>query len=368
MLKPAADAFRGSPSRAVVADAPPADPPRRHGGSSAAPRAVVHADATHRRAHVSLTFTDADAFARAIADADCEYVPLSPGPYEARLTVLELEGMRVQRAIDLPHIALGAMRPDRAALVLPVGGLQAPIMNGREVRKPGVALLPPGSGFHAVCRGRQDWASLGFGADGFAQLLEGWGAPTMPGGTRRVLRAPPGRVERLSRTVAAAADLADAEPRVLAAPGAARSLAAALRELVAEALSGLGAWAAEPRMTRDVLRVVGEADRFMRENVARPIYTDDLCAAIAVSPRRLHGAFASAYGMSPHAYLKRRRLVLVRRALRSCAPGTRLVKSVALGHGFWHLGNFAREYHAFFGEMPSDTVGKDRRRAEHVMA
>ena len=367
MLNPAVDAFRAPPSRVLVADVPPVDPQRCDGWSGAAPRTVVHADAT-RRVHVSLAFTDADAFARAIKDADCEYVPLAPGPYKARLTVLELEGMRVQRAIDLPHIALGAMRPDRAALVLPIGGLRAPIMNGREVRKPGVALLPPGSGFHAVCRGRQDWASLGFDADGFAQLLDGWGAPTMPGGTRRVLRAPPGRVERLSRTIAAAADLADAEPRVLASPGAARSLAAALRELVAEALSGLGAWAAEPRMTRDVLRVVGEADRFMRENVARPIYTDDLCAAIAVSPRRLHGAFASAYGMSPHAYLKRRRLALVRRALRSRAPGARLVKSVALGHGFWHLGTFAREYHAVFGEMPSETVGKDRRRAGSVMA
>jgi AraC family transcriptional regulator, ethanolamine operon transcriptional activator len=72
------------------------------------------------------------------------------------------------------------------------------------------------------------------------------------------------------------------------------------------------------------------------------------------------------YGLSPHAYLKRRRLVLVRRALQSAHDGPVLVRSVALGHGFWHLGRFARDYAAMFREMPSEIVGKDRRRTETV--
>ena len=331
-------------------------PPGCHSRSCAAPRTKAHHASATGRAHVSLAFTDADVFARAIMDADCEYIPLTPGPYEARLTVLELDGMRVQRATDLPHIALGAMQSDRAGLVLPVGSLQAPMMNGHTVRKPGLALLPPGSGFHAVCRQRQDWALLSFSADEFTRLMESWSAPTMSGETHWILRAPPGCVKRLSQTIAGAANLVDVDPEVLMAPGAARSLAAALRELVAEALCGINTWAEEPRTTRDVVRVVSEADRFLRENVTRPIYTEDLCAAIAVPPRRLHNAFASVYNMSPHAYLKRRRLVLARRALKSPAFAPRLVKSVALTHGFWHLGNFAHEYQAFFGELPSETL------------
>jgi AraC family ethanolamine operon transcriptional activator len=71
--------------------------------------------------------------------------------------------------------------------------------------------------------------------------------------------------------------------------------------------------------------------------------------------------------MSPQAYLRRRRLVLVRRALQSARDGPALVKSVALAHGFWHQGRFARDYAAMFGEMPSETVGKDRRGADSVM-
>jgi transcriptional regulator GlxA family with amidase domain len=48
--------------------------------------------------------------------------------------------------------------------------------------------------------------------------------------------------------------------------------------------------------------------------------------------------------------------VLVRRALRGAQPGKHLVKTIALGHGFWHLGRFAQDYRALFGETPSETL------------
>ena len=119
---------------------------------------------------------------------------------------------------------------------------------------------------------------------------------------------------------------------------------------------------------KDMLRQVAEADEFLREHIDRAVYTDELCAALHVSARALHQSFAAVYGLSPHGYLKRRRLVLVRRALRSAPDGPALVKSVALAHGFWHLGRFARDYAAMFREMPSDTVGKDHHRTDSVMA
>jgi AraC family transcriptional regulator, ethanolamine operon transcriptional activator len=32
------------------------------------------------------------------------------------------------------------------------------------------------------------------------------------------------------------------------------------------------------------------------------------------------------------------------------------VKKIALDSGFWHLGHFAKDYHALFGENPSETL------------
>jgi AraC family ethanolamine operon transcriptional activator len=36
------------------------------------------------------------------------------------------------------------------------------------------------------------------------------------------------------------------------------------------------------------------------------------------------------------------------------------VKSVALSHGFWHLGQFARDYRETFGETPTETLARGR--------
>lgn len=115
---------------------------------------------------------------------------------------------------------------------------------------------------------------------------------------------------------------------------------------------------AEPRSraVAHALRIVAAAEAVMDADLTRPVYTEQLCATLGVSARCLHDAFRAALGVSPHAHLKLRRLMLVRRALSRRQEGPDLVKSVALGHGFWHLGHFARDYRALFGELPSQTL------------
>ena len=141
--------------------------------------------------------------------------------------------------------------------------------------------------------------------------------------------------------------------------GASAASAAAMQEeiesAVARALVGREAWLEQPRVIGARLGIIRGADEYLRANRGRPIYGADLCAALGVSPRALHMAFQSVYGCAPFAFLKRRRLVMVRRALKA-AEGNLLVKTAALNHGFWHLGNFAREYHEMFGEHPSQTL------------
>ena len=69
----------------------------------------------------------------------------------------------------------------------------------------------------------------------------------------------------------------------------------------------------------------------------------------------------AAFGISPHRFLKLRRMSMVRAALRPYEGRMPLIKSVALAHGFWHLGQFAHDYRATFGETPSDTLVRARR-------
>jgi len=107
-------------------------------------------------------------------------------------------------------------------------------------------------------------------------------------------------------------------------------------------------------------RIVVAADEYLRANVARPIYTEELCTVLGVSASSLADAFRITGGISPHRFLKLRRLAMVRSLLRSREGPTSLVKSVALSHGFWHLGQFAHDYRAMYGEMPSETLARAR--------
>lgn len=90
----------------------------------------------------------------------------------------------------------------------------------------------------------------------------------------------------------------------------------------------------------------------------------DLCRSLRVSPRTLHGAFTAVTGVGPHAYFLRQRLNAARHQLANGDPQRDSVTNVALELGFTELGRFAGRYRAFFGESPSQTLQRPRRRIE----
>ena len=115
-----------------------------------------------------------------------------------------------------------------------------------------------------------------------------------------------------------------------------------------------------PRSSRARRRIVIAADDYLRAHMGRPIYTEELCDTLAVSASSLAEAFRAVFAISPHRFLKLRRLSMVRGALRTPEGPAPLVKSVALSHGFWHRGQFAHDYHETFGEAPSETLARAR--------
>ena len=166
------------------------------------------------------------------------------------------------------------------------------------------------------------------------------------------------RAEQIVRTVRAttitAPDTFDAEqPR------------RALRDTLLEAVHDLvspepNTEIHQPRSTRSRRRTVIAADDYLRAHLDRPIYTEELCAALAVSQSTLAESFRAVFDVTPHRFLKLRRMTMVRAELRSNEGPAPLVKSVALSHGFWHLGQFAHDYRNTFGETPSETLIRTR--------
>lgn len=109
-------------------------------------------------------------------------------------------------------------------------------------------------------------------------------------------------------------------------------------------------------------RSVRRAQEFLSSCAQQPLSLADLCRHVGVSARALQLAFRHHAGQSPMEFLRDVRLDRVRDELRGAAlePGVQVVQ-VASRYGFLHLGHFAAQYRARFGELPSETLRARRR-------
>ncbi|MDG4810642.1 AraC family transcriptional regulator [Micromonospora sp. WMMD1120] len=102
-------------------------------------------------------------------------------------------------------------------------------------------------------------------------------------------------------------------------------------------------------------RLVRRACALISDHHGEALTVGDIAEALRVSVRSLQDCFRRELHTTPTAYLRACRLDAAHRTLRSAAPGTS-VTTVALQHGFLHLGRFATEYRNRFGEAPSATL------------
>ena len=101
---------------------------------------------------------------------------------------------------------------------------------------------------------------------------------------------------------------------------------------------------------------VKQALAYTTDHAAKPPTVLDICQAVGVSKRTLEYAFLEYFGVSPKSYLQAYRLNGVRKTLRESDPGSIKIADVANRWGFWHMGQFARDYYKLFGELPSETL------------
>jgi AraC-like DNA-binding protein len=111
----------------------------------------------------------------------------------------------------------------------------------------------------------------------------------------------------------------------------------------------------DPRFQLSKLQLLQEVDRYLVAAGNRPVHISELTEVFKVNRRRLHRVFNDAVGISPIAFLRRKRLCDVHAALLMGGPDV-TVRDVAIEHGFLELGRFAGAYRRLFGELPSQTL------------
>ena len=109
--------------------------------------------------------------------------------------------------------------------------------------------------------------------------------------------------------------------------------------------------------------IVRRARAYIVEHLAEPICPDTLAQAALTSRRTLFRAFAEILGDTPQIYVMRLRLHRIRNDLASDEERACTVALIANQWGISELGRMARRYRDLFGELPSDTLAKQRPRA-----
>ena len=103
------------------------------------------------------------------------------------------------------------------------------------------------------------------------------------------------------------------------------------------------------------------AEEFMRTNAHLPVSLGDVCQAAGVNARTLQDSFRKKRGCTPMEFLRETRMERVRAGL--CDPGNDTsVAGEAARWGFLHFGRFSSEYRARYGELPSQTLRRARKR------
>ncbi len=111
----------------------------------------------------------------------------------------------------------------------------------------------------------------------------------------------------------------------------------------------------QPQGCRIAPQHVRRVERFIADNVERPITLEELVEVSGVSARALFDGFRRFRGQSPMAYLRSIRFERVRHDLLNARAGE-TVTSIACRWGFYQFGRFAGHYRQIFGELPSETL------------
>jgi AraC family ethanolamine operon transcriptional activator len=311
-----------------------------------------------------------------VADLPCgsaRAVPLRRGPMAVRTIGIGLGDVLLQSGRSTPVALLGTLSRATVLLVLPLSGREAMVLNGRALQPRCLAAFGAGARYEAASPRDCAWATVVLPAAAAAGALPGRRRlpPALRPGAHALLRASPAAWARAEALARDACEVAAEDPAVFEVAEARRALRSAVLETADELLASPAA-ADEPARTRQARtahrRLVRLVDEHVTAAPARIAGVAELSGALGVSERQLREAFAGVLGVSPSRYLRLRRLVLVRAALRSpgrCWPS---VREAALAYGFWHLGRFSRFYCDTFGEPPSRTLGGVPGRAGAVLA
>jgi AraC-like DNA-binding protein len=316
-------------------------------------------------------FTEADDYQENIRGAKVDLVFSSQRNFEARLTWVEFEHLRLLRGREnLPRAAYVALAPDLVFIAFPLNHDPQQICDGVELQPGNIVLHGQGECVHQLTRGPSHWGSISLAPE----YLAAWGnalagldlvAPS----AARILQPSRPDGARLRRLHAKACGLAETRPKLLAHGEVNRAIEQDLLHTLINCLASSDEAHEHSGPERYHIKIMQRYEEILAKNSERQLQIPKLCADIGVSERTLRACCEKFLGMSPAQHIRLQRPGRVRTALRHADSSTVTVADLARRFGFWELGRFAGLYQNLFGELPSATLRSKRlNRLPHILA
>lgn len=299
----------------------------------------------------SYRFNDLDEFRLSVKEVQIRFTPLARR-ISTSYAILNLPGFSINLIASFPRILDGQLALGCTAVGFSMDDRSSLVANGRDIGAAFLAIGHGGGGYTAVERQGVRFTSIMFSPE-----IRDRGWPD-PGRDLAFFMIATAARERLCERVLAALKFASRSPDDLNMPGVSRGIRESLLSAIDHAfINRVGLLPIESLHTSRSLSIIRQVEDIVSGNIGNPIYSDELARVVGVSVRTLHNAVREHRGMSLHRYLRLKRLWRVRQRL---LEGGVSVKACALANGFWHLGEFARNYHVHFDELPSQTLARAR--------
>ena len=244
-------------------------------------------------------------------------------PVEGDAEVVEVVNRRLE--------VVGETPPGQVTIHAVIHGQM--IANGTEVSERRVVVVPPGHEFYLLSSDPVDAVTLHVAERDFDAYLE-----------------PPARRWRaLTRTVESVEVAGDWATRVALSVS---SPSDGIVALISEVVEAMRAGRSENGGAIDSRTAFQNALQYIDAHLADPIRMPELALHSGVGVRRLQRLFRRELQTAPSAYVRGRRLENVRREFNDPLLEHETIAQIATLNGFSHLGRFAADFRARYGETP----------------
>ncbi|MGV7229128.1 MAG: helix-turn-helix domain-containing protein [Nitrospirales bacterium] len=304
-------------------------------------------------------FHDIDELTENARAWDLEFSQLDPGHFDGELTQIGNERINLSNARFNRHLFQKGVPPQGLrTFAIPADSAQQFLWRRKEVRGEQVLAFPNGGELDAVSWSGFQVFTLSFSEEILAEAAEGLELPTLQTlfAKGEVFIPHPESLHLVCNWLQEFFhDLVQDIPngRTFFSQDAFE------HELPVQLLKSLAFQEAYPRPSL-LLRhkALKRVEDYLNAYPLTPHTVRELCRVAPVSERTLEYAFLERFGVSPKAYLHTFRLNGVRKALRIADPASESVTAWATRWGFWHMGQFAKDYKRLFAELPSETLKK----------